>query len=125
MQKISWAYLILWKVFRTFKNFPEALKLTTKSLKHSNEITRGGISSLSRGQTDVLDTINKNKDYLRRVGETTDKTTARGLAMTGGLAAGVMGGSLNALSAHVQYNAGRDSRKKMSLASGSSSSIYN
>lgn len=109
------------KTFKTLKATPAALEtLTTgnalnkRALGHLDDPLRGaadkGMQALSKEYVD------KAKNFDLKYKEDADAVGARGLAMVGGLAAGGLGGGLNALSAHVQYNAGRKAGEKERLA---------
>jgi len=119
------------KTFRTLKNYSEAKGLVGGSLKNLRGISEHYDDAVNMTRTknfditpekvdSIKDVLTKTKDnmeglktYKATHGEEASDTVRRTLGILGGGAAFGIGGGMNALSAHVQYNAGRDLAKKM------------
>lgn len=100
------------KAVRHIKNLPRATKVM-----HKAEGMNRAMNSVHRGKnpdnkavSGLLDKANayleESASYAKSTGGEAADTFRKGLAITGGAAAGVLGGGLNALSAHAQYDAG-------------------
>jgi len=100
------------KAARHIKNLPRATKVM-----HQADGMNQALNSVHRGnnynQKAIKGVLGKANTYVeeaasyaKSTGDEASDTFRKGLAITGGAAAGVLGGGLNALSAHAQYNAG-------------------
>ncbi len=110
------------RTIKTLRATPEAMEALTLG----NAMNKKGLEHLDRGhfmhnvaaQAEVgtlgSEYVAKAKKFRAKYNEDPDDVGARGIAMIGGLAAGGLGGGLNALSAHVQYNAGLKNQKAVS-----------
>lgn len=100
------------KAMKTLKNLPRSTKVmhgAQEMTTDMNKIYRSGntaINPQSRVFKSSKNYFESAASYAKNTGEEAQDTFRKGLALVGGAAAGTLGGGLNALSAHAQYNAG-------------------
>ena len=106
------------KVLDTMKKIPEATK-TQKEVSNITSTIAKVHASKNVGGIDLGAELKRSKSaldsakvYKDKHGESQVDTLRKGLGIMSGAAAGLLGGALNAGSAHAQYNVGKKNQKK-------------
>ena len=101
---------------RTIRRLSESSKIShgLQSLPKSVETLKGGTTSARQKLSKKLqDLANKHQLYKNKYKSDPTDDFRKGMSITGAAAAGVLGGSLNTLSANTQYDVGRKMIKRV------------
>jgi len=103
------------KIKRATKLVDDTTNLVTTSEKSYGKYKSTGKRDpgfIEKFVEDAPELQNARQEFIKDTGGSPERSLSKGIGIVGGLRSGVLGGSLNSLSAHTQYNAALKLKKE-------------